>query len=85
MHSTVPDGIDTKISCFVEWHNTGFFGLAREDCRMIRKRQKDWQYPTREERELNTTEMKKIHKATDVLRNYSENNGDNEHGNSSDT
>jgi len=78
MHSTAPEDCDTKMSCFVEWHNTGFFGLAREDCRMVRKRQRDWQHPTREERTANTHGMKQIHKAANVLHNSVGNDGDNE-------
>jgi len=31
LHLTPLDNTDTNTSCFVHCHNTGFFGLARED------------------------------------------------------
>ena len=62
MHMHQPDNAeDTKTSCFIHYHNTGFFGLARDDCKIVRRRQRDWTFPTTQQRKLNTAEMKKIH------------------------
>jgi len=62
LHTSPPEGQETKVSCFLLCHNTGFFGLARQDSIIVKKRRRDWEFPSQEERKLNTQEMKQIHK-----------------------
>ena len=33
-------------SCFAHYHNESFFGLAKEDCRLVRKNQGNWSAPS---------------------------------------
>ena len=33
-------------SCFLEYHNDSFFGLAVEDCKVMQKRKSDWTPPS---------------------------------------
>ena len=77
MHLNPPDGSDTNASCFMLWHDTGFFGLARDDCRIVQKRQRDWSFPSQEQRTLNTKEMKQVHKEAASRENNSAINADN--------
>ena len=61
MHMHQPDNAeDTKTSCFIHYHNTGFFGLARDDCHITKKSKKQWAFPSSADRKRNTTEMKQI-------------------------
>ena len=62
MHTSPPEHANTQVSCFMHYHNTGFFGLAREDCRITKRRQRDWAFPTAQQRQLNSAQMKQIHK-----------------------
>jgi len=63
MHLNPAEGSDSKASCFMLWHDTGFFGLAREDSKVIKKRQRDWSFPTQQQRSRNTAEMKQLYRA----------------------
>ena len=84
MHMSPPDDVDSKVTCFMHYHNTGFFGLARDDCRMVRRKQKDWSFPSIDERKANSREMKIIHKRhRDKMQPNSNDNADNEDTNSS--
>jgi len=70
LHMSPPEDADTHVSCFMHYHNTGFFGLARDDCRVVRRRQKDWSFPSDQKRTLNSSQMKLIHKQhTDKRKN----------------
>jgi len=51
---------------------------------MVRKQQRDWQCPTRAQKERNNHKMKQIHKAINVLRNLDRDNSDNEHADGSE-
>ena len=62
LHLLPPEGKQTKISCFMLYHNTGFFGLARQDCGIVRRRRRDWEFPSQEEMQLNSQQMRQIHK-----------------------
>jgi len=62
MHASPPDTVDTKTSCFLHYHNTGFFGLARDDCRIVHRLQRNWTFPTLHDRKLNSSQMKDIDK-----------------------
>jgi hypothetical protein len=53
----IGDGIT---SCFFRWHDTGCFGLARNDFRITNKKQKDWSFPTMTEMEANEEQMKRL-------------------------
>lgn len=37
------------VACFYHHHNTHFFGLARNDHKLLGKRKRDWHFPTQEE------------------------------------
>jgi len=62
LHASPPEGQDTKVPCFLLYHNTGFYGLARHDCGIVRHRQRDWTFPSEAERSLNCQQMKVVHK-----------------------
>jgi hypothetical protein len=47
-------------SCFFLWHDTGCFGLARDDWKITNKKMKDWTYPTMAEINANEDEMKRL-------------------------
>ena len=57
-----PKDMDTDVSCFVQCHDAGFFGLARDDCRIVKRKRGDWRFLTTQQRKLNTQQMKIIHK-----------------------
>jgi len=57
-----PKETDSNVSCFVHYHDTGFFGLARDDCQIVKRKQKDWTFPSQQQRKINTQQMKIIHK-----------------------
>ena len=47
-------------SCFIDYHNDNFFGLARKDVALIGKKKKDWKAPTANVRKLNRRKIKGI-------------------------
>jgi len=86
MHTSPIEGSDSQVSCFIHYHNTSFFGLAREDCKMVKKRQKDWSFPTEQQRQLNAAQMKQIHKqSVNRKRNVDNEGADNGTPSSSNT
>jgi len=78
MHLTAPEDSDTNTSCFMHFHDTGFFGLARDDCKVIHKRQRDWSFPSQEERKDNSNQLKRMQKRVKENNNADQNadNGD---------
>jgi hypothetical protein len=64
-------------SCFFRYHDTGCFGLAREDWKITNKKMKDWTYPTMAEMKSNEAQMKQLSKQVD-----SADNGDSDDDNS---
>jgi hypothetical protein len=48
---------DGQSSCFFNWHDTGCFGLARDDWKITNKKMKDWTYPTMTEMKANEQQM----------------------------
>jgi len=57
-----PKDTDLNVSCFLHFHDTGFFGLARDDCRIAKRKQKEWSFPSQQQRKLNTQQMKVVHR-----------------------
>lgn len=71
LHMGPPEGDnDTKVSCFTHYHNTSFFGLARDDCRIVRKRQHDWSFPSTQQWTVGSTQMKNIHSQHVARKNF---------------
>jgi len=62
MHFTAPEDYDGNTSCFMHFHDAGFFGLARDDCKIVRKRQNDWSFPSKDEQKANSQQMKQMQK-----------------------
>jgi hypothetical protein len=69
----IGDGIT---SCFFRYHDTGCFGLARNDFRITNKKLKEWSYPTMTEMEANKEQMKRLQAAAVVSNSSSNSNGD---------
>jgi hypothetical protein len=56
-----PNVGDGVTSCFFRYHDSGCFGLARDDWKITnKKRMKDWSYPTMEEFKTNEQQMKTL-------------------------
>lgn len=51
---------DGKIPCFLHYHNTAAFGLARDDWHVTGKKLKDWSYPSIEEHVENETQVRRM-------------------------
>jgi len=62
MHMDAPKDSDTTASCFLCHHNTGFFGLGRDDCRIVKRKRSSWTFPTAGDRQVNAAQMKVMHK-----------------------
>ena len=66
MHSflklTGEAGEDTtkRVPCYFQYHNTSFFGLARSDYRLGKKKKKDWVAPTQEEVNENRNRISRV-------------------------
>jgi hypothetical protein len=62
VHKFAKDGVgDGTTSCFFLYHDTGCFGLARDDWKMTnKKRMKDWSFPTATDMKNNHTQMKQL-------------------------
>jgi len=85
MHVLPPKNADTHVSCFMHCHNTGFFGLARDDCHVTRKSKKTCAFPSPADRKCNTAEMRLVHEQFQANRNQNNaGNNDNGDANSSD-
>jgi hypothetical protein len=55
---SVGDGIT---SCFFRYHDTGCFGLARDDWKITnKKKMKEWSYPTVADRKANEEQMRRL-------------------------
>jgi len=62
LHAHPLEDFDKHVTCFLLCHNTGHFGLARSDWRIVDGvRQKDWTCPTEQELKRNSKQMKQIH------------------------
>jgi hypothetical protein len=58
---------DGVTSCFFRYHDSGCFGLARNDWKITnKKRLKDWSYPTSEEFKTNAQQMKRLHAQVNI-------------------
>jgi len=51
------------------YHNTGFFGLAWQDCGIVRRRRRDWEFLSQEEMQLNSQQMRQTHKRYKDMQN----------------
>jgi hypothetical protein len=69
---------DGQSACFFRYHDTGCFGLARNDFKITNKKQKDWKLPTMEERQKNEEQMKQL---SEQVKNNNGNNGNNGNNN----
>ena len=43
--------------CFIDYHNDGFFGLARGDCALVNTLQRNWRQPTTATRKRNAAHV----------------------------
>jgi len=50
----------SHIACFYHYHNTSFFGLAKNDHKLLGKRNCDFEFPTQEATLDHRKEIKKI-------------------------
>ena len=57
-HSKKEEG---GVPCFFHYHNTDFFGLAKNDYYLAGKRKKDWTFPTLEDQEEHRHQVRRIH------------------------
>ena len=62
MHRGVKDGTEDTVPCAIHHHNTSFFGLAKNDHKLVvgGKRKKDWQFPSAEEITNHAQEVKRV-------------------------
>jgi hypothetical protein len=75
LHKFPRDG--NGVSCFFHWHDSGCFGLARDDWRLTNKKMKDWSYPTMVEMKSNDEQMKRLSElVTNRVGNFNGNNDD---------
>ena len=61
MHRGVKEDGD-KVPCAIHHHNTAFFGLSRNDHRLVAggKRKKDWAFPSNQEMAEHAKEVKRV-------------------------
>jgi hypothetical protein len=82
MHKYPQD--DGQSSCFFHWHDTGCFGLARDDWKITNKRMKEWKYPTMAEMKANEQQMMQLSKQVSAA-NGNGSNGNGSNGNGGNT
>jgi hypothetical protein len=70
-------------SCFFLWHDTGAYGMARDDWKITNKKLKDWTYPNHEELKDNERQMKLLSAQVDNTNNSRSNSSSNRSHNSS--
>ena len=47
-------------TCFFDYHNDHFFGLAREDVGLSKTKSKDWNYPSLAKKRENARNINKL-------------------------
>jgi hypothetical protein len=65
MHKFPPQDNPGATPCFYLYHDTGCFGLARNDWKITQKKMKDWAFPTPAEINLNQQQMKSLQEQVD--------------------
>ena len=86
MHHPGTTNEKVKHPCFIQWHNTMFFGLAKDDFRFVGSKKKDYDQPSAEKVVIHSVAMKRMkaeaisahgNDAVTPLRNKNNNNNNN--------
>jgi hypothetical protein len=62
LHYFPRTGANTGAECFLQYHNTSFFGLGYQDASIVNKRKQDWEKPTKAATRGNATYIRGLAK-----------------------
>ncbi len=62
LHYFTKRGANAGAECFILYHNDAFFGLAKQDATIVKKRKQDWVFPTDAARRGNAAYIRRLAK-----------------------
>jgi hypothetical protein len=60
LHYFSKRGAHAGAECFLQYHSDAFFGLAKSDAIMVKKRKQDWVFPTNSAKQGNAAYIRRI-------------------------
>jgi hypothetical protein len=65
LHFALNQGSVTGKKCYFLWHDDTFFGLAKDNCGLLKERKSDWEYPSQAKQRENIKYIQELMKNTD--------------------